>query len=174
MRITSRRLNRILLLSGFLLCVAVLACSWVHGEQPQTTSAPQGTISVPLNDWNQLKSSLQKAEESINNSKQSLSEVDGLTMRQAEELTALKSINEKRGQELTALKAINEQQRNELSQASNLLTEQDERLSQASNSLIELKEEIKRNKATEQRLKRQRDTWAGVGVLGFLAGAFRK
>ena len=174
MRTTSQRLNRILLLSGLFLFVLVCCCSLVRGESPQTTSAPQQTISVPLNDWNQLKSSLQKAEESINNSKQSLSEVDDLTMRQAEELTALKSINEKRGQELTALKAINEQQRNELNQASNLLTEQDERLSQASNSLIELKEEIKRNKATEQRLKRQRDTWAGVGVLGFLAGAFRK
>lgn len=174
MRTTSRRLNRILLLSGFLLFVAVWACSWVHGEQPQTTSAPQGTINVPLTDWNQLKNNLKKAEESINNSKQSLSEADDLTMRQAEELTALKNINDKRGQELTALKAINEQQKSELEQASTLLTTQGEQLEQASTSLIELKKEIKHNKATEQRLKRQRDTWAGVGVIGFLAGAFRR
>lgn len=171
LRHTSKRLNLRLLCSGLLLVLFVCCSSMALAASQVDISQPEETISVPLNDWNQLKSSLQKADDSINNSKQSLNEVDALTMRQAEELTALKNINEKRGQELTALKAINEQQKNELSQASNLLTEQDERLSQASNSLIELKEEIKRNKATEQRLKRQRDTWAAGGVIGFLIGA---
>nr|DAE03382.1 MAG TPA: hypothetical protein [Myoviridae sp. ctaNG1] len=37
-----------------------------------------------------------------------------------------------------------------------------------------MREQIKRNKRTEQRLKRQRDTWAAVsGVFG-LAGAIRR
>ena len=41
----------------------------------------------------------------------------------------------------------------------------------ASNSLNELKNEIKNNRRTEQRLRRQRDTWAAGGVIGFLIGA---
>ncbi|MBF1756093.1 MAG: hypothetical protein HXP15_08320, partial [Veillonella sp.] len=55
-----------------------------------------------------------------------------------------------------------------------LLTTQESKLNEASTSLDELKEQIKRNKRTEQRLKRQRDTWAVVsGVFG-LAGAIRR
>ena len=76
--------------------------------------------------------------------------------------------------ELNALKAINEKQGQELTKASNLLTTQEAKLNEASTSLEELTEQIKRNKRTEQRLKRQRDTWAVVsGVFG-LAGAIRR
>nr|DAR91884.1 MAG TPA: Tetrahydromethanopterin S-methyltransferase, subunit G [Caudoviricetes sp.] len=34
-----------------------------------------------------------------------------------------------------------------------------------------MRNEIKNNRRTEQRLRRQRDTWAAGGVIGFLIGA---
>ena len=75
---------------------------------------------------------------------------------------------------MAELKTINEKQGQELAKASELITEQASSLETASESLNELKAEIKNNKKTEQRLRRQRDTWAVVsGVFG-LAGAIRR
>lgn len=72
---------------------------------------------------------------------------------------------------MNELKAINEKQSKELKQASAVITEQESSLTETSNSLSELKNEIKNNRRTEQRLRRQRDTWAAGGVVGFLVGA---
>lgn len=172
-RTASIQLNLKLLLSGLFLALLVCCSSFAFADSPTITSQQEPTINVPLSNWNELKERLMRAETSINNSKQSLIEAGSLTTRQAEELTALKTINEKRGQELTTLKAINEQQGKELATASNLLTTQAERLNAAENSLNELKAEVKRNKATEQRLRRQRDIWALVSGGLFIAGALR-
>ena len=79
-----------------------------------------------------------------------------------------------RSKELAELKTINEKQGQELAKASELITEQASSLETASESLNELKAEIKNNKKTEQRLRRQRDTWAISNVALFLAGALRK
>lgn len=97
------------------------------------------------------------ADASIENSTKSLKQADSLTVTQATELKELRVINEKQGQELA--------------KASNKITEQEQSLTLASNSLDELKNEIKNNRRTEQRLRRQRDTWAAGGVIGFLIGA---
>ena len=115
-----------------------------------------------------------RAESSINSSEKALQQANSLTATQGTALTELKIINEERTKELNALKAINEKQGQELTKASNLLITQEAKLNEASTSLEELVEQIKRNKRTEQRLKRQRDTWAVVsGVFG-LAGAIRR
>jgi hypothetical protein len=47
-------------------------------------------------------------------------------------------------------------------------------LEKASTSLDELKMELKNNRRTEQRLRRQRDTWAISNAALFLAGALRR
>lgn len=171
---TSTRLNLKLLLSG-LLCLLVLFCSsLVHASSSTATSQQEETISVSLKDWNKLKTNLIEADTSIKNSNLSLSEAQNLTAKQAIELNELKIINEERSKELAELKTINEKQGQELAKASELITEQASSLETASVSLNELKAELKNNKRTEQRLRRQRDTWAISNVALFLAGALRK
>ena len=164
---------RLLLSALFVVCLAFFS-SVSHAASSEGTSTQEPTISVPVSSWNELKGRLTKAESSINNSEKALQQANDLTATQGTALTELKIINEERTKELNALKAINEKQGKELMKASNLLTTQEAKLIEASTSLEELTEQIKRNKRTEQRLKRQRDTWAVVsGVFG-LAGAIRR
>lgn len=164
---------RLLVSALFLVCLAFLS-SVSHAASLEGTSTQEPTISVPVSSWNELKGRLMTAESSINSSEKALQEANSLTATQGDELSRLKTINNKQGQELSDLKAINEKQGQELTKASSLLTTQDAKLNEASTSLEELIEQIKRNKQTEQRLKRQRDTWAVVsGVFG-LAGAIRR
>ena len=167
------RLNLRLLLSG-LLFVVVCCSSLVHANYLTATSPQEATINVPLTSWNELKGNLIQADALIKSSNLSLNEAQTLTAKQATELNELKIINEERSKELAELKTINEKQGQELEKASELITEQASSLETASESLNELKAEIKNNKKTEQRLRRQRDTWAVVsGVFG-LAGAIRR
>ena len=86
----------------------------------------------------------------------------------------LKIINEEREKDLIALKDINKKQGEELAKASEITTEQASSLEKASVSLNELKAEIKNNRRTEQRLRRQRDTWAISNAALFLASALRR
>lgn len=170
-RHTSKRLNRILLLSGLLLVLCVCFSSMALAASQVDISQPEPTISVPLSDWNKLKEHLMTADASIENSTKSLEQANSLTMTQATELKELRVINSERAKALTELREINEKQGQELAKASNKITEQEQSLTLASNSLDELKNEIKNNRRTEQRLRRQRDTWAAGGVIGFLIGA---
>lgn len=164
---------RLLLSALFVVCLAFFS-SVSHAASSEDTSTQEPTISVPVSSWNELKGRLMQAESSINNSEKALQQANSLTATQGTALTELKIINEERTKELNALKAINEKQGQELTKASNLLTTQEAKLNEASTSLEELIEQIKRNKRTEQRLKRQRDTWVVVsGVFG-LAGAIRR
>lgn len=170
-RHTSKRLNRILLLSGLLLVLCVCFSSMALAASQADISQLEPTISVPLSDWNKLKERLMIADASIESSTNSLKQADSLTMTQATELKELRIINSERAKALTELRAINEKQGQELEKASNKITEQEQSLTLASTSLDELKNEIKRNHDTEKRLRRQRDTWAAGGVVGFLVGA---
>ena len=152
--------------------VVVVCCSsLVHANSLTATSPQEATINVPLTSWNELKGNLIQADALIKSSNLSLNEAQTLTAKQA---TELKIINEERSKELAELKTINEKQGQELEKASELITEQASSLETASESLNELKAEIKNNKRTEQRLRRQRDTWAISNVALFLAGALRK
>lgn len=173
-RTTSMRLNLKLLLSGLLL-VLLAFCSSVSFAASSTATSPQEeTISVPLKDWNKLKTNLIEADASIKNSNLSLNEAQSLTVKQATELQELKIINEERSKELAELKTINKKQSEELAKASEITTEQANSLDAAYASSNELKAEIKNNKRTEQRLRRQRDTWAISNAALFLASALRR
>lgn len=173
-RTTSKQLNLKLLLSGLFLFVVVCCSSLVHANSLTATSPQEETINVPLTSWTELKGNLIQADALIKSSNLSLNEAQTLTVKQATELNELKIINEERSKELAELKAINEKQSEELMRASAVITEQESSLETASESLNELKAEIKNNKKTEQRLRRQRDTWAISNVALFLAGALRK
>lgn len=174
LRTTSMRLNLKLLLSGLFLFVVVCCSSLVYANSLTATSPQEETISVPLTSWNELKVNLIQADASIKSSNFSLNEAQTLTVKQATELNELKIINEERSKELTELKAINKKQGEELAKASELTTEQANSLDAAYASSNELKAEIKNNKRTEQRLRRQRDTWAISNAALFLAGVLRR
>ena len=173
-RSTSMRLNLKLLLGGLLLFVVVCCSSLVHANSLTATSPQEATINVPLTSWNELKGNLIQADALIKNSNLSLNEAQTLTAKQAIELNELKIINEEQGKELAELKAINEKQGQELAKASELTTKQANSLETASVSLNELKAELKNNKRTEQRLRRQRDTWAISNAALFLTGVLRR
>lgn len=173
-RIISMRLNLKLLLSGLFLFVVVCCSSLVHANSLTATSPQEETISVPLTSWNELKGNLIQADDLIKNSNLSLNEAQTLTVKQATELNELKIINEERSKELAELKAINKKQGEELTKASELTAKQANSLDAAYASSNELKAEIKNNKRTEQRLRRQRDTWAISNAALFLAGVLRR
>lgn len=173
-RTTSMRLNLKLLLSGLLLVLLAFCSSVSFAASSTATSQQEETISVPLSDWNKLKTNLIEADASIKSSNLSLNEAQSLTVKQATELQELKIINEERSKELAELKTINKKQGEELAKASEITTEQANSLEKASTSLDELKAEIKNNRRTEQRLRRQRDTWAISNAALFLAGALRR
>lgn len=171
---TSTRLNLKLLLSGLLLVLLAFCSSVSFAASSTATSQQEETISVPLSDWNKLKTNLIEADASIKSSNLSLNEAQSLTVKQATELQELKIINEERSKELAELKTINKKQGEELEKASQITTEQADSLAKASTSLDELKMEIKNNRRTEQRLRRQRDTWAISNAALFLASALRR
>ena len=168
------RLNLKLLLSGLLLVLLAFCSSVSFAASSTATSQQEETITVPLKDWNKLKTNLIEADASIKNSNLSLNEAQSLTVKQATELQELKIINEERSKELAELKTINKKQSEELAKASELTTEQANSLDAAYASSNELKAEIKNNKRTEQRLRRQRDTWAISNAALFLASALRR
>ena len=171
---TSTRLNLKLLLSGLLLVLLAFCSSVSFAASSTATSQQEETISVPLSDWNKLKTNLIEADASIKSSNLSLSEAQSLTVKQATELQELKIINEERSKELAELKTINKKQSEELAKASEITTEQANSLDAAYASSNELKAELKNNKRTEQRLRRQRDTWAISNAALFLASALRR
>lgn len=173
-RTTSMRLNLKLLLSGLLLVLLAFCSSVSFAASSTATSQQEETITVPLKDWNKLKTNLIEADASIKNSNLSLNEAQSLTVKQATELQELKIINEERSKELAELKTINKKQGEELAKASEITTEQANSLDAAYASSNELKAEIKNNKRTEQRLRRQRDTWAISNAALFLASALRR
>ena len=173
-RTTSTQLNLKLLLSGLFLFVVVCCSSLVHANSLTVTSPQEETINVPLTSWNELKGSLIQADALIKSSSLSLNEAQTLTVKQATELNELKIINEERSKELAELKAINEKQGQELAKASELTVKQANSLDAAYASSNELKAELKNNKRTEQRLRRQRDTWAISNAALFLAGVLRR
>ena len=173
-RHTSKRLNSRLLISALLLVLFVCCSSLVLANSQEATSPQEETISVPLTSWNELKGNLIQADALIKSSNLSLNEAQSLTVKQATELNELKIINEERSKELAELKAINEKQGQELAKASELTAKQANSLDAAYASSNELKAEIKNNKKTEQRLRRQRDTWAISNAALFLAGVLRR
>lgn len=171
---TSTRLNLKLLLSGLLLVLLAFCSSVSFAASSTATSQQEETITVPLKDWNKLKTNLIEADASIKSSNLSLNEAQSLTVKQATELQELKIINEERSKELAELKTINKKQGEELAKASEITTEQANSLDAAYASSNELKAELKNNRRTEQRLRRQRDTWAISNAALFLAGALRR
>lgn len=151
---TKSKYYLITLLTAMLLSV-VLASSLSFAQDISSTSQMEQTISVPLTQWNELKSNNEKALSSIEASNIPLNEAQSLVMKQREEL------NE-------AHNTINKLE-NELMQAKLQSMKQEITLNETQNSLTELKGQIENDKKTIKRLRMQRNisqVLSGGAIIG--------
>ena len=151
---TKSKYYLITLLTTMLLSV-VLASSSSFAQDISSTSQMEQTISVPLTQWNELKSNNEKALSSIEASNIPLTEAQNLVMKQKNELTE-------------AHNTINKLE-NELMQAKLQSMKQEITLNETQNSLTELKGQIENDKKTIKRLRMQRNVsqiLSGGAIIG--------
>lgn len=146
---TKSKFYLIALVTAILLSV-VLASSSSFAQDISFTNQAEQTISVPLTQWNELKSNNEKALNSIEASNIPLSEAQTLVVKQKNELTE-------------AHNTINKLE-NELTQAKLQSMKQEVTLNEMSNSLTELKGQIENDKKTIKRLRMQRNLSQMVGA----------
>lgn len=139
---TKSKYYLITLLTAILLSV-VLGSSSVFASDTSSTNQAEPTISVPVSQWNELKSNNEKALNLIEASNVPLTEAQTIAAKQKEEL------NE-------AHNTINKLE-NELMQAKLQSMKQEIVLSEMQKSLTELKGQIDNDKRTIKRLRMQRN-----------------
>ena len=139
---TKSKYYLITLLTAILLSV-VLGSSSAFASDTSSTSQAEPTISVPVSQWNELKSNNEKALSLIEASNVPLTEAQTIAVKQRQEL------NE-------AHNTINKLE-NELTQAKLQSMKQEIVLSEMQNSLTELKGQIDNDKRTIKRLRMQRN-----------------
>jgi hypothetical protein len=139
---TKSKYYLITLLTAILLSV-VLGSSSVFASDTSSTSQAEPTISVPVSQWNELKSNNEKALNLIEASNVPLTEAQTIAVKQRQELNEAKTTIDKLTTELDKAKAD--------------LVKQEIVLSEMQNSLIELKEKVENDKKTIKRLRMQRN-----------------
>ena len=139
---TKSKYYLITLLTAILLSV-VLGSSSVFASDTSSTSQAEPTISVPVSQWNELKSNNAKALSLIEASSVPLTEAQTLVEKQANELNEAKNTIDKLTTELDKAKAD--------------LVKQEVTLSEMSSSIDELKNKIENDKKTIKRLRMQRN-----------------
>ncbi|MGP1456451.1 MAG: hypothetical protein ACTTJ5_02530 [Veillonella parvula] len=146
---TKSKYYLITLLTAILLSV-VLGSSSVFASDTSSTNLEEPTISVPVSQWNELKSNNEKALNLIEVANVPLNEVQNLAVKQKEELNEAHNT-------ITKLE-------NELNKAKADLVKQEVTLSEMSSSLIELKDQIENDKRTIKRLRMQRNLSQVLGA----------
>lgn len=139
---TKSKFYLITLLTAILLSV-VLGSSSSFASDTSSTNQAEPTISVPVSQWNELKSNNEKALSLIEVASVPLNEAQNLAVKQRQELNEAKTTIDKLTTELDKAKAD--------------LVKQEVTLSEMSSSLIELKGQIENDKKTIHRLRMQRN-----------------
>lgn len=139
---TKSKFYLITLLTAILLSV-VLGSSSVFASDISSISQTEATISVPLTQWNELKSNNAKALSLIEASSVPLTEAQTIAVKQRQELNEAHDTINKLTTELVKAKAD--------------LVKQEVTLSEMSESLTELKGQIENDKKTIHRLRMQRN-----------------
>lgn len=151
---TKSKYYLITLLTAILL--SVVSCSSLSfASGISSTSQVEEIITIPLTQWNELKSNNEKALNSIEASSIPLTEAQSLVMKQKNELTE-------------AHNTINKLE-NELTQAKLQSMKQELTLNEMQNSLTELKGQIENDKKTIKRLRMQRNVsqvLSGGAIIG--------
>lgn len=132
----------IALVTAIFLSVVLCASPCFASDISSTTQA-EPTITVPLTQWNELKSNNEKALNSIEASSIPLTEAQTLVVKQGQELTE-------------AHNTINKLE-SELAKAKETSVKQEATLNEMQNSLTELKGQIENDKKTIKRLRMQRN-----------------
>lgn len=152
---TKSKYYLITLLTAILLSVVLGSSSAFASDITSSTNQQEATITIPLTQWNELKSNNEKALNSIEASNVPLTEAQTIVVKQREEL------NE-------AHNTINKLE-NELMQAKADLVKQEITLNETQNSLTELKGQIENDKKTIKRLRMQRNVsqvLSGGAIIG--------
>ena len=139
---TKSKYYLITLLTAILLSV-ILGSSSVFASDTSSTNQGEPTISVPVSQWNELKSNNEKALNLIEVANVPLNEAQNLAVKQRQELNEAKTTINKLTTELDKAKAD--------------LVKQEVTLSEMQNSLTELKGQIDNDKKTIKRLRMQRN-----------------
>ena len=139
---TKSKYYLITLLTAILLSV-VLGSSSSFASDTYSTNQTEATISVPLTQWNELKSSNEKALNLIEASNVPLTEAQTIAVKQRQELNEAHNTIDKLTTELDKAKAD--------------LVKQEVTLNEMQNSLTELKGQIENDKKTIKRLRMQRN-----------------
>jgi septal ring factor EnvC (AmiA/AmiB activator) len=146
---TNSKFYLIALVTAMLLSV-VLCSSPSFAAGTSSTNQVEATITIPLTQWNELKSNNEKALNLIEASNVPLTEAQNLVLKQKNELTE-------------AHNTINKLE-NELTQAKLQSMKQEITLNEMQNSLTELKGQINNDKRTIKRLRTQRNLSQMVGA----------
>ena len=146
---TKSKFYLIALVTAMLLSV-VLCSSPSFASGTSSTSQAEPTITIPLTQWNELKSNNEKALSLIETSSLPLTEAQSLVMKQREELNEAHNT-------ISTLET-------ELMKAKMLSMKQEVTLSEMQSSLTELKGQIDNDKRTIKRLRMQRNFSQMVGA----------
>lgn len=155
---TKSKYYLITLLTAILLSV-VLGSSSSFASDISSTSQAEPTISVPLTQWNELKSNNEKALSLIEVSSIPLAEAQTIAVKQRQELNEAKNTIDKLTTELDKAKAD--------------LVKQEVTLNEMQNSLTELKGQIENDKRTIKRLRMQRNLSQILGAGATIGIAIR-
>ena len=129
-------------------CLLFASQSFASGTSSMNQAEP--TITIPLTQWNELKSNNEKALSLIETSSLPLTEVQSLVMKQREELNEAHNT-------ISTLET-------ELTKAKMLSMKQEITLNEMKYSLTELKGQIENDKKTIKRLRMQRNLSQMVGA----------
>ena len=147
---TKSKFYLITLFTAILLSVVLGSSSSFASDFTYSTNQAETTITIPLIQWNELKSNNEKALSLIEASNLPLTEAQSLVMKQREELNEAHNT-------ISTLET-------ELMKAKMLSMKQEVTLSEMSSSLIELKGQIDNDKRTIKRLRMQRNLSQMVGA----------
>lgn len=149
-----------LMVLTIVMLLSVLLCSSLSfASGTSSTNQAETTITIPLTQWNELKSNNEKALNSIEASSIPLTEAQSLVVKQKNELTE-------------AHNTINKLE-NELMQAKLQSMKQEVTLNEMQNSLTELKGQIENDKKTIKRLRMQRNFSQMLGGGAIIGVAFK-
>ena len=155
---TKSKFYLITLLTAILLSV-VLGSSSSFASDTSSTNQAEPTISVPVSQWNELKSNNEKALSLIEVANVPLNEAQNLAVKQRQELNEAKTTIDKLTTELDKAKAD--------------LVKQEVTLNEMQNSLTELKGQIENDKKTIKRLRMQRNLSQILGAGATIGIAIR-
>lgn len=156
---TKSKFYLITIFTAILLSVVLGSSSSFASDFTYSTNQAETTITIPLTQWNELKSNNAKALSLIEASSVPLTEAQTIAVKQRQELNEAHDTINKLTTELDKAKAD--------------LVKQEVTLSEMSSSLIELKGQIENDKKTIKRLRMQRNLSQILGAGATIGIAIR-